>query len=181
MRRRTWVMTVLLIAGGMPFFGSGAEAQATYGQQIAVVKMLKPDVKVIGVFTTTMTDGMIEKAVRAGLGQGVKILVARPKEAREISDLYRVLVKEKSAEILWIPDQGDEMMVGIGFEFLRSLALPDRIGLLVPTQQLLAGGGVLSVQSTGEKLMAYVNKKTLALIGAQEPAAPVSGISFVEQ
>ncbi|MBI5474991.1 MAG: hypothetical protein HY961_21830 [Ignavibacteriae bacterium] len=150
-----------------------------YGQQIAVMKMMNPNLKSVGVFGSALTDKNVQDLTRAGLGQGVQIVIGRPKDAREISSIYKKMVSEKSIQLIWIPDASDQLMVGVGFEFLRSNALPDKIGLIVPNTSMLASGALCTVQLEGGKLTAYVNSQVAGLLGANTPSDPASGIAFV--
>lgn len=156
-----------------------AFCQATYGQQIAVMKIVNPNLKAIGVLGSALSDKNLQDIARAGLGQGVEIVVGRPKNAREISAIYQKMVSEKKVQMIWLPDVNDNLMLGVGFEFLRSTTLPDKIGLCVPNQSLLASGGLVSIHLESGKVTAYVNPQIASVLGASVPNDQSSGIAFV--
>lgn len=154
------------------------EAQ-TYGQQLAVMKKIKAGLSTVGVLSNTLGDKALEDITRAAMGQGLKIFIARPKDAREIAALYKTLVVEKKVQMLWIPDGQDKLLLGVGFEFLKENALPDKIGLCVPDQGLVSQGALCSVGMENGKLTAYINQRISGVVGAEVPAEENSPINFV--
>jgi hypothetical protein len=154
--------------------------KASFGQQVAVMKTIKADLKTIGVISSVMTDKMTQDLTRAGVSQGITIVIAKAKDAREVSSLYKKLVGERKIQILWIPDAGDDVVMGLGMDFLKENTAMDGVGLCVPAKNLVAGGALCCVQSEDGKLVAYVNKKIAAVVGATVPAES-AGISFVMQ
>lgn len=178
MKIRYDLMSIFLLCG---IFSTMLQAQTgvPYAQQIAVIKKIKTEISVIGVLTTTMSDKSIEQMGRAATGLGVKIVLAQPKEASELPSLYKKLIKEKGAQILWIPDPSDKLMTGIGFEFLRENALPDRIGIIVPDQTLVGTGGLCNVYSDAGKLKAVVNQRIAQVVGATVPNDPADPVAYI--
>ena len=150
-----------------------------YGQQIAVMKILNPNLKSIGVFGSTLSDKSIQDLTRAGMGQNIQVVIGRPKDAKEISAIYKKMVYEKNIQMIWLPDATDQLMLGVGFEFLRSTTLPDKIGLFVPNQAMLSSGALCSVQVESGKVTAYVNHQVAGVLGANVSIDPSSGIAFV--
>jgi len=159
---------------------SSLAQKASFGQQVAVMKTIKGDLKVIGVISNNMTDKMTQDLTRAGISQGITVVIAKAKDAREVASLYKKLVTEKKIQMLWIPDASDEVVMGLGMDYLKENTAMDRVGLCVPVKNLVAGGALCSVQSEDGKLMAYVNKKIASVVGATVPAE-AAGISFVMQ
>lgn len=172
-------MCGIVALASIALFHDQATSQASYGQQIAAMKIVNPNLKSIGVFGSALSDKSLQDITRAGLGQGVEIVVGRPKNAREISAIYKKMVSEKQIQIVWLPDAEDILMLGVGFEFLRSTTLPDKIGLCVPNQSMLASGGLCSIQLESGKVTAYVNPQIAGVIGANIPKDNSSGIAFV--
>jgi ABC-type uncharacterized transport system substrate-binding protein len=156
-------------------------AQATYPQQIAVMKILNPNVKTIGALGGGLTEKAIQALARAGLGQGIQVVVAIPRNASEIATLYKTLVKTKKADMIWLPDPDDGLMLGVGFEFLKSNTVLDKTGLCVPTAALVASGGLCSVQVEDGKLVVYVNQRIAGVIGAGVPKEARDDVSFVSR
>lgn len=156
-----------------------AQSNAPYAQQIAVVKKMKGDIATIGVLTTTLSEKSIEQMGRAATGLGVKIILAQPKEASELPSLYKKLVKEKGVQLLWIPDPNDKLMIGVGFEFLRENALPDKIGIIVPDQALVMTGGLCSIITEGGKLRVVVNQRIAQMIGAIIPNDTADPVAYI--
>ncbi len=163
--------------------GSIARAQspAPYGQQIAVIKTIKPGIITIGVVASRLDEHSLEQIVRAATGQGIKIVVAKPQELTQVASLYNELVGDKKVDLLWIPDAGDKMLLGQGFEFLREKALHDKIGILVPDQALVSAGALCSVVTESGKLTAYVSQRIAPLIGASVPSDPGGSIRYVSR
>jgi ABC-type uncharacterized transport system substrate-binding protein len=157
---------------------AGAQTQASYGQQIAVAKMLRAGLATIGVMTSNLSDKAIEQINRAATAQGVKIVVAKPQDASQISAFYAKLVSEKKAELIWIPDGGDQMLTGVGFEFLRAKALGDKIGLMVPSESMVPSGGLCTVLSEGGKVRVIVNQRIAQIIGISVPSESTAAISY---
>ena len=138
MKRLALALALVFFAVSMVF----AQNTAGYAQLIYVSKMLKPDLKTVGVISATMTDKETEKATRAGMGQGVTVVIARPKGVGEISSLYKRMVSEKKIQFILLADPADELMTGLGFEYLREAALADGIGIVVVTESMLSGGAL---------------------------------------
>jgi hypothetical protein len=88
-----------------------AQSKPTYGQQIAVMKILQPDLKIIGVMGSDFSDKEIQDITRAGLGQGTQIIVGFPKDPRDISQIYKKMLSEEKIQIVWIPNVNDDMMI----------------------------------------------------------------------
>ncbi len=162
------------------FVSSSFAQKASLGQQVAVMKTMKADLKTVGVISSTITDKMTQDLTRAGVSQGITIVIAKVKDAREVASLYKKLVSERKIQMLWVPDAGDDVVMGLGMEYLKENTVMDGVGLCVPLKALVATGALCSVQSEDGKLTAYVNKKIAAVVGAAVPAEP-AGISFVMQ
>jgi hypothetical protein len=154
--------------------------KATYGQQVAVLKILKSDLKTIGVIGSNVSDKMTQDLTRAGVSQGVTVVIAKAKDARDVASLYKKLTSEKNIQILWSPDAGEYVVMGLGMEYLIENTAMDRVGLCVPAKNLVPGGALCSVQVEDGKLTAFVNKKIATVVGAAVPAEP-GGINFVMQ
>jgi ABC-type uncharacterized transport system substrate-binding protein len=161
--------------------GSSAQTAASYGQQIAIAKTLKPGLITLGVFGSNLSDKTIEQISRAAAGQGIKVVVAKPQDAGQVSSFYNKLVSEKKAELLWLPDASDNMLLGIGFEFLRSKALADKVGLIVPQESLVASGGLCTVTADGGKLKVIVNQKIAQMIGLSVPSESGESVVYVSR
>jgi hypothetical protein len=169
------------IAACVFLFSISSFAQkATYGQQVAVMKILKSDLKTIGVIGSNVSDKMTTDLTRAAVSQGVTVVIAKAKDAREVASLYKKLVSERKIQVLWVPDAGDDVVMGLGMEYLIENTAMDRVGLCVPAKNLVAGGAMCSVQVEDGKLTAFVNKKIAAVVGASVPAE-AGGINFVMQ
>lgn len=165
----------------LALFSSTAVAQrASLGQQVAVMKTIKSDLKTVGVISSILNDKMTQDITRAGMSQGVTVVIAKPKDAREVASLYKKLVSDKKIQMLWIPDPADEIVMGLGMQYLIENAVMDKVGLCVPAKNLVAGGALCAIQSEDGKLTAFVNKKIAAVVGASVPAE-ASGINFVQQ
>ena len=98
---------------------SSLAQKASLGQQVAVMKALKPDLKVIGIISNNISDKLTADVTRAGLSQGVTIVIAKAKDPRDVSSLYKKLVSEKKIQMLWVPDPSDDVVMGIGMDYLR--------------------------------------------------------------
>ena len=179
MKVRSFILVLSLVV--LVHAGAQAQTAASYGQQIAVAKTLKPGLSTIGVFGSNLSDKSIDMMSRAATGQGVKIVVAKPQDAGQVSQFYATLVGEKKAEFIWLPDPSDAMMLGIGFEFLRVKALADKVGLIVPRESLVATGGMCTVLVEGGKLRVIVNQKIAQLIGLSVPRGDGDSMTFVAQ
>ncbi|HTY09825.1 MAG TPA: hypothetical protein VMF88_02025 [Bacteroidota bacterium] len=176
--------TITLMLFGLILSGAHhieAQSKPSYGQQIAVIKILQPDVKIIGVMGATLSEKDVQDITRAGLAQGMQIVVGLPQNPREISDIYKRLLNEKKIQVLWVPKGSDDMMMGIGFEYLRSTTLLDKIALYIPNPDLLPSGALCSVQMESGKLTVYVNQKIATLLGARVPAEQSESVTFVSR
>lgn len=179
--RKRWIF---LFAGFVVFGGSTsilrAQTLASRSQQIAAMKTLKPGLKSIGVMASTLTDNDLQEITRYGLGQGVEMVFARPKDSRDISMLYKKMVEEKKVQMIWIPDPNDATMLEAGFEFLRENTLLDKIGLCVPKEQLIQSGALCGVYKDIGKVVVHVNQKIASVLGVVIPQEPGS-ITYVVQ
>ena len=178
-RLMSWLMwAVLLVLFAATTRSASAQTQASYGQQIAVAKMLKTGLTTIGIFATNLNDKAVEQINRAATGQGIKIILAKPQDPSQISPFYGKLVTERKAEMIWIPDPNDQMLTGVGFEFLRAKALGDKIGLVVPTEAMVSSGGLCAVFSDGGKIRVIVNQRIAQMIGISVPSEPTASITY---
>jgi ABC-type uncharacterized transport system substrate-binding protein len=180
--RNNW-MTVFALLGWLVIgvYDLSAQSKPSFGQQIAVIKILQPDVKIIGVMGATLSEKEIQDITRAGLAQGVQIVVGLPQNPREISDIYKKLVSDKKIQALLVPKGSDDMMMGVGFEYLRSNTLLDKIALYIPNPDLLSSGALCSVQVESGKLTVYVNQKIASLLGAHVPAEQSESVTYVSR
>ena len=71
-----------------------SQTKLTFGQQVYLMKTLKPSLKRVGIITFNLSDDEAGKLARAGTALGVKTTVARASDDHEISSLYRKLVAE---------------------------------------------------------------------------------------
>jgi len=118
---------------------------------------------------------------RAALGQGIKIAIAKVNDVSEISSLYKSLITEHSAELVWIPNVNDDILLGVGFDFLRENTILDRVGLCVPAKELVAKGALCSVESQNEKVVVYLNKRIAQVDGINPPTSQDPTIQYVVQ
>jgi|SRR5208283_3610837 len=160
---------------------AAAQSKPSFGQQIAVMKLLQPDLKIIGVMGTGLSEKEIQDITRAGLAQATQIIIGLPQDPRDISQIYKKMITEKKVQIIWIPNANDYMMMGIGFEYLRSNTLLDKIGLCIPDPALLSSGAFCSVQIENGKVTAYVNQKIASLLGVRIPVDAGSSVTYVSQ
>jgi len=133
------------------------------------MKALKADLTVIGVLGSSLTDKTIEQIVRAGVGQGVKIFVARPNDPRDIAQFYKKLVEEKHVQMLWLPDPTDRLMLGVGFEYLREMTILDGVGLWVPQTELVSSGALGSAMTESGKLKIILNQRIAEKLSVRVP------------
>ncbi|KAB2925924.1 MAG: hypothetical protein F9K22_01125 [Bacteroidetes bacterium] len=173
---RAALSAVLLACVLLPLTG---QTSVTFGQQIALLKMLKPDLESIGVLSTSLNEKDVQQYTRSSLQQGVKLYVAEPKDARDIPSLYKKLVAEKKVQLILIPSVEDRIMLDVGYEFLKENTLLDRIGVCVPDVRFIANGAFFSVAKEEGKLVVTVNQRIAALVGASIPSQPNPSISFV--
>ncbi len=178
-RTLVWVLVLTLAFVG----ASKAQAQEklTYAQNIFLLKALKPSLKSLGVIASTLTDQEIKAIGKAAMGQGIKVTVAKVTDVREISGLYKMLVTEHGAELVWIPDKSDEILLGVGFEFLRENAILDRVGLIVPTRDLVAKGALCSLESANQKVVIYLNRRIAQVDGINLPTSQDPSVQYVVQ
>lgn len=170
-----------LLAAWILLCSSSLFAQkASLGQQVAVLKAMKGDLKVIGVISSNISDKMTQDVTRAAVSQGVTAVIAKVKDAREVASLYKKLVAEKKIQVLWVPDASDDVVMGLGMQYLIENTAMDRVGLCVPQKSLVAGGALCCVTMEDGKLTAVVNKKIAAVGGFAVPTEG-GGITFVTQ
>jgi len=140
MKRLSPQSTFVCFAGivlSLVVFSTAAFSQkASFGQQVAVMKSLKADLKVVGVVGTTISDKMTQDLTRAGMAQGITIVIAKGKDAREVASLYKKLVAEKKIQMLWVPDAGDDVVMKLGMDYLKENTVMDGVGLCVPVKTL---------------------------------------------
>ena len=65
-RGRIQGLVVVLSLSLFAIAGASAQTSASYGQQIAVAKSLKPGLTTLGVFGSNLSDKTIEQISRAG-------------------------------------------------------------------------------------------------------------------
>ncbi len=170
----------LLISAGMTVEVSG-QAKAAFGQQLFLLKSLKPGVKTVGVMGAALTDADVQSLTRAGMGIGLTVVVARPGNARDVAVLYKKLISESKAEMLLVTAGGGPWFEEASVEYLRENAVLDRVGLCVPTKDQLTGGALCCIQSEGGKLVVHVNQKVANVVGAAVPSEQSGSIAYVVQ
>ena len=173
--RALLVVTLLLMTAS----GADAQSKLTYAQNIFLLKTLKPSLKNIGVIASTLSDQEVKAIGKAALGQGIKVTIAKVTDVSEISGLYKMLINEHNAELVWIPDRSDEILLGVGFEFLRENTILDRVGLIVPTKDLVAKGALCSLETANEKVVVYVNKRIAQVDGINPPTSQDPSVQYV--
>jgi len=155
-----------------------AQTPAGYPQQLFVMTKLVPSLKTIGVISSNATDQLIQRTNIAGLPYGVKVYIAKAGTPRDIPGLYQSLIK-KEVQMIWIPDKSDEMMMEKGFEYLREMALENKIGLCVPETKMIPEGALCSIQLEGNKVVAYINKRVAQVTGATIPNDPNGSVKYI--
>ncbi|MCX7985145.1 MAG: hypothetical protein N3A63_09620, partial [Bacteroidetes bacterium] len=135
----------------------------------------------IGVIGSKLDDKAIEAWTRAGLALGVKVIIGLPKNVRDVPQVYKTLVKEKKVEIILIADADDDLMTGMGFDYLREVALNDQIGIFAPKPELVSNGAICSIISENGQLKAFVNQKLANVLGLSIPSETGPSISYVVQ
>lgn len=169
-----------IVASALLLLSTAAVLNAqSAGQQVAVMKMLLPGTTAIGVLSGSMTDKKVEDLTKAGTAQGVKVIVARPKEPREVGALYKKLISQEGVRLILVPDSEDPLVLGIAFDYLREQAVQDKIGICVLDEDLVAKGALCAVQLKDGKVQVSVNQKMAVLIGATIPPEGTSSVSFV--
>ena len=157
-----------------------AQQQVGLSQQIYVLKLLKPEVKTIGVMTSTMSTKDFQEITRLGLAHGLEFVFAKAESPQDISSLYQQMVATKKIKLIWLPDNNDEIMLGVGFQFLRENTLLDKIGLCTPKKLLVESGALCSVQKEEGKVVVYLNKRNAELLSINIPASDAnSTINFI--
>ncbi len=179
MKRNSYVLIAALLTAMGIIQTIGFAQGASFGQQIAILKMVKPDLEVIGIMTTTISEKDISSYTRSALQQGVKIFIAQPKDARDIPVLYKKLITEKKAQLIFIPSSEDKTMLEVGYEFLKENALLDKVGICVPLSSLMSNGAFFALDKTDGKLTAYVNERVASIVGAMIPKQENPSITFV--
>lgn len=155
--------------------------KVAHGQQIAIAKVIKPGLTTIGIIGSKLDDKSIEGWTRAGLALGVKVIIGLPKNVREVPQVYKTLVKEKKVELIIIADADDDLMTGMGFDYLREVALNDQIGIFAPKTEMVNNGAVCTIVSEGGQLKAIVNQKIANVLGLSIPTDAGPSISYVVQ
>lgn len=156
-----------------------AQAKAAHGQQLFLLKSLKPAAKKVGVIGAALTDQEVLSLTRAGMGVGLTVVVARPANAREVALLYKKLVAESKVDMILVTSGGGDWFTGASVEYLRENAVMDRVGLCVPTLEQMAGGALCSIQLENGKLVVHVNQKVANVVGAAVPIEQNASIAYV--
>jgi ABC-type uncharacterized transport system substrate-binding protein len=176
--RALCLLVALLLVAGSAVEVTG-QAKAAYGQQLFLLKSLKPGAKAVGVMGAALSDADVQSLTRAGMGLGLTIVVARPANARDVAVLYKKLLSENKIDLLLVTSGGGDWFEGPSVEYLRENALLDRVGLCVPSMQQLTGGALCSVQSDNGKLVVHVNQKVAQVVGATVPGEQAGSIAYV--
>ena len=155
-----------------------AQTSAGYSQQVFAMTKIMPSVKMIGIISNRATDSFIQNTARAGLQFGVKVLIAKVNNPREIPDLYHTLLKD-GAKIIWLPDKDDAMLLDKGFEYLREITLEDKIGLCVPVSKMVSEGALCCILLEGNKVTVYIDRRVAQVVGATVPDDPNSSIKYI--
>jgi ABC-type uncharacterized transport system substrate-binding protein len=158
---------------------TGTAQTVTYGQQISILKSLKADLHVIGVMAGNISESDIVSVSRTAKQQGLEVFVARPKDGREIPELYKKLIRDKKVQIILIPNADDNLMSQIGYEYLKENAILDKIGICVPDIDLFNQGAFCFITKEDGKFMVYVNGKISSFVGAAVPKEENSSITYV--
>jgi hypothetical protein len=174
---KRWDRSVM-VAMVMLAWVSGAAAQST-GQQIGVMKMLMPGTTAVGVLSSTMSEKKVEELARAGAGQGVKVVIGRPKDLKDVATFYRKLTVEGGIKLILVPEKEDDLILSASFDYLREQAVGDKVGICVLDESLVAKGALCAVTLVEGKVKVVVNQKMAALIGAVVPTEGSAASMFV--
>ncbi len=158
-----------------------SQAKLSFGQQVYLMKTLKPSLKRVGIITFNVTDDEAGKFVRAAMALGVKTTVARANDDHEISGIYRKLVAEHNADMIWIPEGDDKLILGVGMEFLLASTIEDKVGLCVPTRDGVSKGALCCFQMENNKYTVYINQRIAEVVGAAVPSQQDSRITYIVQ
>jgi ABC-type uncharacterized transport system substrate-binding protein len=171
MKRSSILRAVSLVGIIICCYSNNAFAQSgvTLGQQIAVLKALKPNLEVIGVISGNISEKDVSSLTRAAMQQGIKLFVAQPTNPREIPELYKKLVKEKKAQIILLPNSDDQMVLKLGYDYLKENTVLDKIGMCVPDQTLLSQGALCYFCKENGKLTVYLNQRVSVFVGIDVP------------
>ncbi len=167
MKRSMMLAAVIFIGFRMSAWG---QSQPTLGQQVAVLKALNPGIAMVGVLASSVTEKRMEEITKAAMGQNVEVIFARPKDARDIASFYRKLVTEKGVKVLWLPQDDDNLVLGVGFDYLREQAVSDKVGICVVDEDLVGKGALCAMEVKGGKVTAVVNQKVASLLGVNVPS-----------
>lgn len=157
---------------------TSAQTPATYAQHFAIMKMVRPNLKTVGVLGSKLTEKNMQDITRAALSQGIVVFIGRPATIRDLGSIYRKMVADRKISLLWLPDPEDILLTEEGFEFIRTRALHDDLGLCVPTLSLVNAGGLMSVQREGNTVTVHINHRIAELIGTATPSTSSDAIAF---
>ena len=177
--RRLAVAVTLLLS--VVVGGARGQEKVTYGQNMYLMKSLLPSLKNIGVIASTLTQADIQSLGRAAAALGIKVSIAEVTEIRDVASMYKRLVNDYHVDIIWIPDKNDQLLLGIGFEYLRENTVVDRIGLFVPSKKFVTKGALCSLERDNGQLTVYFNQRVASVDGIKTPAQQDNSVTYVMQ
>lgn len=157
------------------------QTKVSYSQSMYLMKNLMPSLQKVGIIGSTLTADEIQSLGRAAAGLGLKVSVAQVSDVRDIAGMYKRLVNEYHVDLIWIPDESDNILLGIGFEYLQESTIVDRVGLCVPTRQLVSKGALCSVEHDNGKLTVFINRRVASVDGIKSPTEQRDGVVYVLQ
>jgi ABC-type uncharacterized transport system substrate-binding protein len=174
-------ITLGVVLAAMTLTGPTAMAQskAAYGQQLFLLKSLKPSAKTVGIIGASLTDQEVQSLTRAGMGVGLSVVVGRPANARDVAVIYKKLISDNKVDLLLVVPGGGDWFSGASVEYLVENSVLDRVGLCVPSLGQMQGGALCTIQSDNGKLVVHVNQKVANVVGATVPAEQNSSIAYV--
>jgi hypothetical protein len=177
-----YAMSAFVILG--VFIGTFAESQAqspaTYAQQIYAMKMIQGNLNTVGVMGNSLTDDQMQQLTRAGHTQGVRVVIGKVDNARDISGVYRAMVGSEKVQVIWLPDPDDKMIMSSGFDFLRQNTIADRVGLYVPAADYVTNGALAAILTNGGNIEIHYNSRIAGRVGVSMPGDD-STVTFIER
>lgn len=143
--------------------------QITAMQQLYLLKQVKPDLSKLGILCQLEKHpDLVEQLKRAGANLQIMVFVTDTYDLRLIAKNFKHLVSSKQIEALWVLD--DPIFHSQNAkEYLVKESVLAKILFATSDPELVKRGATLCAQKADKRIIVFLNKKSLGLLGLEVP------------
>jgi hypothetical protein len=161
------LVAVFALVAATPSNGP-ASMEASFHQQLFVLKALKPDIKKVGLFVDAafaQDASQMDAVTRAAAGSQVKIHLATITSVADVASKFRALESD-GIDAVWVPESTGNMGQSAARTFLVENAARKRMPLFGPNRSWVDAGALGAFEGG-----LVINQRTLNALSLAVPAS----------